>query len=150
MNEETPIKMLKKDHRKVEELFTECYGTNDAQERADLVNKIASELEVHMKLEEELFYPEVERVSAEGLALVEHSRSEHQKMKDIISELKHRSDIETNDEIKLRELDMIMSEHVKEEEQKMFPLAEKELKDELGLGFSAKMFALKQKLKLQS
>src|SRR3954470_20671379 len=49
------IEMLKQDHRKVEGLFQQ-FEQADEQQKEQLVEQICSELIIHMRLEEGLFY----------------------------------------------------------------------------------------------
>lgn len=149
MKQEMPIKMLIKDHRNVEKLFADCHKKRNPAERAEIVNKIVKELEVHMELEEKLFYPKVESFSEEGRKLVKHGRGEHEELKKIARKLKNISETSVDDNENLRQMEKIKNDHVMDEEKEMFPFAEKNLKDELGMMFSAKMMALKEKLKLE-
>src|SRR5262249_2715972 len=48
---------LKQQHREVEKLFAQVGKTEGADERRDLVEEIRSKLEVHTRIEEEIFYP---------------------------------------------------------------------------------------------
>src|SRR4051812_29549864 len=53
------ITLLKDDHKKVKALLAELAETTNRAEktRSELLAKIARELEVHTKIEEEIFYP---------------------------------------------------------------------------------------------
>lgn len=151
MAEETPIKMLKSDHRKVEGLFNECrqINPNDNEERMEKVKKIAKELEIHMELEEQTFYVEVEKFSQEGSDMIKHAKEEHQKIKGIIGSLKNAMEGNMLEDRKLQELETNVTEHVKDEEEKVFPFAESNLSDVLGTAFAAKMLMIKEKIRLQ-
>lgn len=144
-----PIQMLKKDHRKVAELMSACRSTQDPTERAELVSKITKELEIHMQVEEELFYPLVAGFSEEGEQIVKHSKKEHDEMKEIIADLGDIEESTEEDDENLKRLEATKNDHVREEEQNMFPFAEKNLEDEMGIGLSVRMLALKEKLKMK-
>lgn len=150
MAEETPVKMLEKDHRKVEELFNECrqINPNDIEERKDVIGKIINELEIHAELEEQTFYSLVENISQEGKSLIDQSREEHQEMKTIIENLKGMMQGNAIDDMKLSQLESTVLNHVQREERQVFPFAEREASDELNFTFAAKMLALKEKLRL--
>lgn len=148
MIEETPINMLKADHRKVEKLFDDFYGETENDERSDIAEKIFKELRIHMQLEEEMLYPMIEQVSSEGEKMGQHARQDHQKVKEIIASLKKGDEIEV-DESKMREMNALLADHIAEEEDEVFPFAGDNLKEELGLTFSTKMLALKEKLRMQ-
>ncbi len=51
------IDLLQSDHRQVEAWFDEFQRTADAARRHQLVSDICMALEVHMRVEEEIFYP---------------------------------------------------------------------------------------------
>jgi hemerythrin superfamily protein len=58
--------LLKADHTKVKKLFRQFGQTTEraVKTRQRLVDRIATELDVHVKIEEEIFYPAVERVES--------------------------------------------------------------------------------------
>lgn len=148
--EEMPIQMLSKDHRKVEELLSACKNTRDSKERGEILEKIIRELEVHMQVEEELFYPLVSGVSDEGEQMIKHGKTEHNQLREIISDLKGVSQPTEEDDENIKRLEMLKSDHVREEEQKVFPFAQQNLEDKLGTALAAKMLALKEKLKMET
>jgi hemerythrin superfamily protein len=61
--------LLKKDHTTVKALFKEFEKAGDRayQKKQGLFAEIKGELEVHMKVEEEIFYPAVKRSPSEEL-----------------------------------------------------------------------------------
>jgi hemerythrin superfamily protein len=70
------IELLKKDHRKVEELF-EQFLQGSTGGKHDLAQQIFKELEVHAIVEEELFYPALqEQGDLKELASLEQGDSE--------------------------------------------------------------------------
>ncbi len=74
--------LLKKDHNAVKKLMTE-FGkttTRARKKRQQLVDRIAQELEVHARIEEEIFYPAL-REREEARALVQEAEREHQQVK---------------------------------------------------------------------
>jgi hemerythrin superfamily protein len=52
-----PIKLLMKQHREVEGFFKQIEKTEDSDERKKLMAEIKHALELHTRLEEEIFYP---------------------------------------------------------------------------------------------
>lgn len=150
MAEELPIRMLKNDHRKVEEWFVELRQTNpnDQEKMLDILQDICKNLKIHMEVEEQLVYGEIENISPEGKEMIVQSLKEHQLLKDII---KRMGDLEKSESYipdQVQELESTMTEHVKREEDRIFVFAQKYLGDKLGMGLSAKMFALKERLRL--
>jgi hypothetical protein len=110
------IELLMADHREVEALFQEFQDAEEDAEKLDLGCKICAALEVHMMIEEEIFYPAfVEATGDTDLnneALVEHDGA-----KKLIAEIQA---FEPNDELfeaKVKVLSEMIEHHVKEEEQ---------------------------------
>jgi hemerythrin superfamily protein len=115
--------LIRSDHEHVKQLFHQFEQTpqqqGDARQR--LVDQLADELEVHAKLEEELFYPAVQRVSAE----IEHSKEEHKKVRSILGDIQGRDPGSTEFATKVGELKQAVLHHATEEEQKVFADARK-------------------------
>lgn len=89
------IQMLEADHRNVEKLFGEFLKT-DAGRRQQVAQEIFRELEIHGRLEEEVFYPALQRgeepeaPAAEASDSVmddEHAEAEEYEMDEIDDEL---------------------------------------------------------------
>ncbi|HEX8751436.1 MAG TPA: hemerythrin domain-containing protein [Nitrospira sp.] len=53
------VQMLKADHKQVRRLLEQCYEASD-DEKGTIAGKLFIELDIHSKLEEELFYPAVQ------------------------------------------------------------------------------------------
>src|ERR1044071_3014732 len=51
------IAALKQDHRRVEGLFRQFESATDDRRKQDLIAQICNELNIHTRLEEEIFYP---------------------------------------------------------------------------------------------
>ena len=79
--------LLKKDHAAVKKLLTDFGRTTSraARKRQELIDRIAKELEIHSKIEEEIFYPAVKEVP-EGRSLVKEAESEHKEVDSLIAE----------------------------------------------------------------
>ncbi|HTG17138.1 MAG TPA: hemerythrin domain-containing protein, partial [Blastocatellia bacterium] len=55
------IELLKKDHRKVAELFEQVEATEDEKKHRQLFEQIKGELETHAYIEEAVMYPAFEK-----------------------------------------------------------------------------------------
>ena len=137
--------LLKADHKAVKVLFKEFEGLSedDDEERGNLVQQICNELTVHAQLEEEIFYPAV-RASIEDGDLLDEAEVEHATAKDLIAQLET---MEPHDELydaKVTVLSEYIDHHVKEEEEEMFPKAQKSDLDAKALG--QEMIERKQEL----
>jgi hemerythrin superfamily protein len=51
------VDLLRADHQRVEKLFRQFLQAQDADARTTIAEKICEALLVHMRIEEELFYP---------------------------------------------------------------------------------------------
>jgi hemerythrin superfamily protein len=138
------IDLLKSDHDKVNGLFKSFESakkSDSASEKQHLVEQICQELEVHATVEEQLFYPAVEKRAAQddekAESSVKESYEEHSLVKTVVAELKGgsaRADGELDAKVKV--LKDLVEHHVEEEEGILMPRAKKLLTseelDELG------------------
>ena len=116
--------MLKKDHKKVQELFDQFEGAEDSRSKVRIVQDTLRELEVHAKLEETLIYPAIrERIEEEEV--MDEALEEHHVAHVLINELKRMKPSDTRYQAKFTVLGESIKHHVKEEEGTMFPEAEK-------------------------
>lgn len=124
------IAVLEADHQRVETLFRDYQATQaDAATKLDLAQIICMELVMHARLEEELFYPAFAQATGDQ-QLVQHARSEHQQMEDLIQRVPEAGDID-------RIMGQIMTDmlqHIEEERSEMFPKAKTSGMDLVALG----------------
>lgn len=120
--------VLKRDHQAVSGLFRdfERLPDEDIAGRRPLVDRIRQELDLHLRIEEELFYPELERVP-EASDLIREARTEHQLVKDLIAEIARLDPTDLDYVAKVEVLRENFTHHVEEEESEIFPLAKKHL-----------------------
>jgi hemerythrin superfamily protein len=117
--------LLRKDHAAVKRLFTQ-FGKTTARAkktRAQIIEKIAVELDVHARIEEELFYPAASEVP-EARMLVEDAKEEHEHVRSLVSEIRG-SDASAELAAKVRELREAVVDHAADEEEEIFPLVER-------------------------
>jgi hemerythrin superfamily protein len=127
------IELIKADHRKVEHLYQHYQGANgQTQPKQSILQEICQELQIHAKLEEEIFYPAVERkLGREGAHLVQAARKEHNDIKDAISQLQASGFASSKCDPIFRDMMKDVQHHVKEEETEMLPQAEQQLGAEI-------------------
>ena len=133
-NHEQPgdaIAMLKADHQRVRDLFSQYEATNNQATKRTLAAQVFMELETHAQLEENIFYPTVNEGIDEGPDLVKDSVQEHETMHQLIQELQGMEQNTNAFDAKFHELIQNVEHHVAEEESEMFPLAEQELAEDL-------------------
>ena len=119
--------LLRKDHTEVKKLFAEFAKTTTRafRKRQELIDTIATELDVHAQIEEEIFYPAVRQI-AQGRELVDEAHEEHEEVKTLVADLQGMNATDEAATAKCRELREAVLHHATEEEQEMFPLAERE------------------------
>jgi hemerythrin superfamily protein len=120
------LDILKKDHEKVKELFSE-YDTlsGDGAKKGEIAQTVLRELELHSKVEEDIFYPALRaRSGKDGKELVKHSVSEHREIDDLIAELRDADPSDPDFDDKFQELMEDVEEHIDEEETELFPKAQ--------------------------
>lgn len=123
--------LLKKQHREVEALFGEVKKAKPARRR-QLLETIATKLREHMVIEEQLFYPAVEaEVTTKKMQeMVPEAYEEHHVVQLVLRELPQLDPSDERFEAKMTVLKELIEHHVEEEEQEMFPAAEKRLGSE--------------------
>lgn len=122
----TFFEILKEDHRKVKELFSQIEDDEEMEfeERSDILSEISRELEAHMELEESYFYPvlkEHEETHEKALEAYE----EHNIGRNALNEL---SKMGVDDErwiAKFKVLKELVNIHIAEEEKNVFRMAQK-------------------------
>jgi Hemerythrin HHE cation binding domain len=117
------VQMIRQDHRKVEGLFKKFDQAKSNRARKRICDQVIGELEVHTKLEEEIFYPAVRQELGDE-EMIEEAEKEHQQAKDIIQELKTMEAEDEQLEEKFAGLVECIKHHVEEEQSEMLPKAE--------------------------
>lgn len=133
---EDAIAMLKADHRKVEKLFTQCIAEKDVRKKAELAKQICTELIIHTKLEEEIFYRACREAGVENDSLDE-AQVEHDGAKVLIADIMSGSATDEFYAAKIKVLSEYIKHHVKEEEKPqtgVFARAKKAKLDTRALG----------------
>jgi Hemerythrin HHE cation binding domain len=129
------IALLKADHRQVAAWFEEFDVARSASRKARLAEQICSALDVHSRLEEEIFYPAfLEATKDKDLhheAVVEHGAA-----KQLLAEIQASSPADDYFDARVKVLAEMIRHHVKEEEQPggMFAQSRKRRMDLVALG----------------
>lgn len=123
----TATNMIRLDHTHVLSTFHQYKASAPSRVKKGLANTICTALEVHAKLEEEIFYPAIREVSDNDV--LGESVNEHQEMRRLIS-LRRRMEPEAIDyDDTVMALMRHVMHHVADEETVVLPEAEKLLKD---------------------
>ena len=115
------IDLLKQDHREVEEWFDEYDELKEDDDRkAELAQKICFALKVHAQIEEEIFYPQAREATKDN-DLIDEAVVEHATVKNLIAEIESMEVGEDLYDAKIRVLGEMVKQHIKEEEEELFP-----------------------------
>ena len=118
------VQMIRQDHKKVQGLFKKFDQAKKNAAKKGIADQVIQELEVHAKLEEEIFYPAIRKELGEE-EMLDEAKKEHQQAKDIMRELKTMNGGEDDElEEKFSELVECIQHHVEEEEGEMLPKVE--------------------------
>lgn len=127
-----PLQLLKKQHREVEGLFKKALKAEGASERKHLMQQIAHDLELHTKIEEDVFYPAIRAIEAKKAEeMVLEAYEEHHVVKLVLKELPGVDPEDERFHAKMTVLKELVKHHVEEEEKEMFKLAKKLDDDEM-------------------
>ena len=118
------ISLLKSDHRMVEDMFKQIESTRDDAELAELVVALQTALSVHTRIEEEVFYPALRASVAEAGDLLDEAAVEHGSAKHFLIDLSTSTNDDRFYRARLKVLKEHVNHHVKEEEEKLMPMAE--------------------------
>jgi iron-sulfur cluster repair protein YtfE (RIC family) len=120
--------LLKKQHREVDKLFKESLKTDDADTRRQLMDEINAKLTVHTTIEEEIFYPAVRALGTQKSEdMILEAVEEHHVVKLVLHELPEVDPEAGTFDAKMTVLSELVQHHVEEEQDEMFPMAEKKL-----------------------
>jgi hemerythrin superfamily protein len=118
------LDLLRKDHRTVLALLRKFEKSRDEREQHDLAGEIVRELDAHTALEEECFYPYV-RETTDRLDLIEEATIEHGTAKELMQEIGDRKQDYARFHALVKVLGEYVTMHVREEEERIFPVVEK-------------------------
>lgn len=129
-NELDAIDLLLQDHREVESLFAEFDSLDEGEDddAEDLVEDACLELEIHDKLETEIFYPAVREAAAgddDIEDLLNEAEDEHEAVRELIEKLQ---DMDPDDDARDALFTTLIEQvkhHVEEEESELFPKVKK-------------------------
>jgi hemerythrin superfamily protein len=107
------VELIKNDHLRIDELFTEFLETQSEATQEDIYQQILTGLDVHAEMEESVFYPAVKQFAPDQ---VERSLAEHEEVKQMLAELLDADFDDENFGYRFNKLISDVRQHVKEEE----------------------------------
>jgi len=123
--------LLKADHKKVAGILEKLDSTTErgVKTREELFTQLKTELDVHARIEETIFYPALAEVD-ETRDITLEAFEEHRLVKQLLSELESMPKDDEQWTAKFTVLKENVEHHVEEEEGEMFPKARKVLGEE--------------------
>jgi hemerythrin-like domain-containing protein len=146
------ITLLKEDHAKVRKLLEQLEKAQAPARRDDLLEKIAHEVEVHTRIEEEIFYPAFKEAGRkkDDAKMFFEAQAEHGAVKFILPDLQQTDRDSEEFAGKAKVLKELIEHHAEEEEKEMFPRAKTLLSadelDDLGVRMEERKRALTAKV----
>jgi hemerythrin-like domain-containing protein len=136
--------LLKADHKKVAGILEKLDSTTErgVKTREELFAQLKTELDVHARIEETIFYPALEEAK-ETRDITLEAFEEHRLVKQLLGELDTMGKGEEQWTAKFTVLKENVEHHVEEEEGEMFPKARKVLGDEQAEVLGTRMEAAK-------
>jgi len=113
------LDLLRADHRHLQSLFERARGTADFGERREIFEELRDSLELHLELEDEVFYPPFQQRS-DWFEVVEEALEDHRLLLEMTGELASVTDREEFSDL-MDELMESIEDHLLEEEQELFP-----------------------------
>jgi hypothetical protein len=142
------IELLKQDHEKVSGIFEKLEPTTESavKTREELFTKLKQELDIHARIEEQIFYPAIKQAE-ETHDITLEAYEEHRVVKRLLGELEAMPVTDERWGAKLKVLKENVEHHVEEEEGEMFKSARKVLSQEQIEELGARLEAAKKQEK---
>lgn len=132
-NTQDATALLKADHKVVDGLFKKFEATTSNSKKKQLVDQICKELTIHAQVEEEIFYPAVQKALKDH-ELVPEAYVEHGSLKVLIAAVKGIEPYGEMYDANVKVMSEYVKHHVKEEEKEMFPETKSTSLDMVALG----------------
>lgn len=138
--------LLRNAHTLFRRLFAEHRGSSPEKKR-EIFRTLKKELEIHAKIEEELFYPAVVRLrSGEARAIVRNGLEEHQALEGLLAEIDQMDEKDRGYDERIAALSESLERHLRDEEERIFTQASSHLSDARLEKIGSDMQARKEKL----
>ena len=138
------LSLLKRDHEIVKELMTRVTASErDRTAATSMFEQLVDDLSIHERIEEEIFYPAL-RSHKEAKEDVLEAFEEHHLVDEIIDELDDVTPDDARWPAKFTVLRENVEHHIKDEEEKLFPKAERILGREKLAELGAQMADMKE------
>lgn len=118
--------LLRRDHDELRRLFSRLRDQSGAESRLERFRDLAASLILHAQAEERFLYPALEDVGdGETERLIAEARFEHARVEDLVECLIGMDGRDSEFDRGVTQLDRLVLQHLREEEGRVFPLAER-------------------------
>jgi len=127
------LKLIKKDHSDVQSLFNKFEKTARSahEKREELFEQIRRELQIHSRVEEEIFYPFLKALNGNsGRNLVSEALKVHKEIDELLTQISRLQPSDKNFDEKVETLFENVEHHIQEEEREIFQFAEEKCSEE--------------------
>jgi hemerythrin superfamily protein len=132
------LELLRNDHHQINELFgiyAKGQATLEVPKKTTLVMRICRAISVHTTIEEEIFYPAVREITEGTALLVDIAEVQHDTIKRIARDLSSSTpSVDARYDAKVAVLDRYFKDHVRLEEEQLFPKIRKTALELAALG----------------
>jgi hemerythrin superfamily protein len=146
------LKILKKDHSSFQNLFGKFDRTGKSayEKKGELFVQVRRELQVHLRAEEEIFYPALKALNGESRRLISEALRQHKDVDELLTQISRLKPTDKNFDEKMETLIENVDHHIDEEEGEIFRFAEEncsqEQLEELGLLIEERKRTLDQQM----
>jgi len=145
------IELLMQDHKLVKKLLEELSTTTDraVKKRAELLQRIEHELQIHTALEEDILYPAIKQAGGKEEAKMYYEAKEEHRTVDslVLPDLLHTETGTVAFAGRVKVMKELLEHHIEEEEGELFPTAKKllgkDVLEQLGQAMQAQKKMLK-------
>lgn len=142
------ISLLKQEHEEVKKLLNKLMETSEGavKTRSDLLEKIATKLRAHTKIEEEILYPALRDAGSDKeKKMYYEAMEEHRAVEDLVLPDLEATDPASNEFAgRAKVLKELLEHHIEEEESELFPDVEQLFDPSQLTSMGEKMADLKQ------
>lgn len=142
--------LLERDHahlRRLLEALIDASAAGAFERKKVLFREFKAALELHARLEEEVFYPAVMKLRSDSVrGTVKEALEEHHAVDSIIAEIDQMEPEDEKYDVKVEGLRASVENHLREEEGAMFAQARNHLTDDRLQALGRRMMALREKL----
>ena len=124
-------RMIRSDHANLLSIFHRYTADAPGATRQALADRICVALEIHMKLEEEVFYPALRELYPDG-EVIQKGEPEHNAMRRLVARLRRMTAQDIGFDGAVLELMRSVMHHIADEETVLLPAAERVLSEHLG------------------